>query len=342
MPAKRDLETFALLRVRSWSSVFWIGSVCRPYHIARKLSIQEIRKERNILFSRYLAGVNVDGTRRPAYLSDRGREGGILAASRKLNTVQSNVTGRIRRLEEELGAELFHRTGRGLALAPPAACCSIYARRMLALERQTSATGAPGGRSAGERIGAMETFFAAAPAGCALTAVRLPTLGSSCASSPTPRPRSPTRCSRNKLDCAFIAGGQAPGISLTNWWSRNWWMVWPSAPTRRCSRRILFFAKAAPTAAARSPQQRSIGHATADAMEFGALEGILGCVSVRLGWTLMPRRVVAQSPHAAALTVTTLPDEISRAHRHDPSARRHAADGAGNARRGDARHHDSR
>ena len=29
-------------------------------------------------------------------------EGGILAASRKLNTVQSNVTGRIRKLEEEL------------------------------------------------------------------------------------------------------------------------------------------------------------------------------------------------------------------------------------------------
>ena len=38
-------------------------------------------------------------------------EGGILAASRKLNTVQSNVTGRIRKLEEELGAELFFRKG---------------------------------------------------------------------------------------------------------------------------------------------------------------------------------------------------------------------------------------
>ena len=33
-------------------------------------------------------------------------EGGILAASKRLNTVQSNVTSRIRRLEEELGTEL--------------------------------------------------------------------------------------------------------------------------------------------------------------------------------------------------------------------------------------------
>ena len=66
-------------------------------------------------------------------------EGGILAASRKLNTVQSNVTGRIRRLEEELGAELFFRKGRGLELAPSGRVLLDYARRMLMLERQTSA-----------------------------------------------------------------------------------------------------------------------------------------------------------------------------------------------------------
>ena len=58
-------------------------------------------------------------------------EGGILAASRKLNTVQSNVTGRIRRLEEELGAELFFRKGRGLELAPSGKVLLDYARRKL-------------------------------------------------------------------------------------------------------------------------------------------------------------------------------------------------------------------
>ena len=65
-------------------------------------------------------------------------EGGILAASRKLNTVQSNVTNRIRRLEEELGTELFFRKGRGLELAPSGRVLLDYARRMLLLERQTS------------------------------------------------------------------------------------------------------------------------------------------------------------------------------------------------------------
>ena len=47
-------------------------------------------------------------------------------------------------------------------------------------------------------------------------------------------------------------------------------------------------------------------------MEFGTLEGILGCVAVGLGWTLMPRRVVEQSAHTTDLVVETLPPEIAQ------------------------------
>ena len=61
-------------------------------------------------------------------------EGGIQSASRRLNTVQSNVTTRIKRLEEELGTSLFHRKGRGLTLAPPGRVLLEYARKMSALE----------------------------------------------------------------------------------------------------------------------------------------------------------------------------------------------------------------
>ncbi|MGV8919277.1 MAG: LysR family transcriptional regulator, partial [Pseudomonas sp.] len=42
--------------------------------------------------------------------------GGISKAALVLNTVQSNVTGRIRRLEEELGAPLFYRDSKGVSL----------------------------------------------------------------------------------------------------------------------------------------------------------------------------------------------------------------------------------
>lgn len=88
-------------------------------------------------------------------------EGGVLAASRKLNTVQSNVTARIRRLEEELGVELFFRKGRGMELAPSGHVLLDYTRRILSLERQTSAAVRQVGESTGVlRVGSMETFAA--------------------------------------------------------------------------------------------------------------------------------------------------------------------------------------
>ena len=40
---------------------------------------------------------------------------------------------------------------------------------------------------------------------------------------------------------------------------------------------------------------------------YETLEGILGCVAVGLGWTLMPRRVIEQSPHLAELIPQAIP-----------------------------------
>ncbi|MBV8409950.1 MAG: LysR family transcriptional regulator, partial [Alphaproteobacteria bacterium] len=42
--------------------------------------------------------------------------GGMGRAAETLNTVQSNVTMRIRALERELGVALFHRSARGVSL----------------------------------------------------------------------------------------------------------------------------------------------------------------------------------------------------------------------------------
>ncbi len=92
-------------------------------------------------------------------------EGGIVSAARKLNTVQSNVTTRIKRLEEEVGTSLFYRKGRKLELAPSGEVLLDYARRMLRLESQAGLAVRQTGEQTGLlRIGAMETF----------TALRLP------------------------------------------------------------------------------------------------------------------------------------------------------------------------
>ena len=239
-------------------------------------------------------------------------EGGILAASRKLNTVQSNVTGRIRRLEEELGAELFFRKGRGLELAPSGRVLLDYARRMLLLERQTSAAVRQVGESVGElRIGAMETF-AALHLPSALKAVRAEHPGMELRVVTDTTAQLTDKVLNHKLDCAFIAGPVIhPELVFTELVVEE--LVQISAKGANPVRQpLILFREGCAYRNRALAWQRLNGHAVADAMEFGTLEGILGCVAVGLGWTLMPRRVVEQSLHAADLVIQTLPDDISR------------------------------
>ncbi|HTH62166.1 MAG TPA: LysR family transcriptional regulator [Paraburkholderia sp.] len=94
------------------------------------------------------------------------RENGVTRAAAKLNRVQSNVTTRIKQLEEQLGAELFVRDGRRLVLTPAGETLLPYAERLLALAdeaRHALKAGHPAGRL---RLGTMES----------VAATRLPTV----------------------------------------------------------------------------------------------------------------------------------------------------------------------
>lgn len=50
-------------------------------------------------------------------------KGTITEAAKALNYVQSNITSRIQRLEEELKTPLFHRHRRGMRLTPEGKNC---------------------------------------------------------------------------------------------------------------------------------------------------------------------------------------------------------------------------
>ncbi|HUR87648.1 MAG TPA: LysR substrate-binding domain-containing protein [Ramlibacter sp.] len=58
------------------------------------------------------------------------QEGGVIRAAGKLNRVQSNVTTRIKQLEERLGISLFRRQGRSLTLSPEGEKLLSYAQRL--------------------------------------------------------------------------------------------------------------------------------------------------------------------------------------------------------------------
>ena len=88
------------------------------------------------------------------------REGGVTRAAAKLNRVQSNVTTRLRQLEETLGADLFIRDGRRLVLTPAGETLLPYAERLLALAdeaRHAVRENRPQGRL---RLGTMESTAA--------------------------------------------------------------------------------------------------------------------------------------------------------------------------------------
>ncbi|WP_250520109.1 MULTISPECIES: LysR family transcriptional regulator [unclassified Caballeronia] len=88
------------------------------------------------------------------------RENGVTRAAAKLNRVQSNVTARIRQLEETLGTDLFIRDGRRLVLTPAGETLLPYAERLLALAeeaRHAVSEDRPQGRL---RLGTMESTAA--------------------------------------------------------------------------------------------------------------------------------------------------------------------------------------
>jgi DNA-binding transcriptional LysR family regulator len=88
------------------------------------------------------------------------RENGVTRAAAKLNRVQSNVTTRIKQLEEQLGTELFIRDGRRLVLTPAGETLLPYAERLLALAdeaRHALRESRPSGRL---RLGTMESAAA--------------------------------------------------------------------------------------------------------------------------------------------------------------------------------------
>ncbi len=239
-------------------------------------------------------------------------EGGILAASRRLNTVQSNVTARIQRLEEELGTELFYRQGRGLTLAPSGRVLLEYAERMLRLAQQTHDAVRQVGESSGElRIGTMETF----------AAVRLPpALQRVRAAHPQLALRVATHTSallleqvlNHKLDCAFVGGTIDHPDLLAQQVLEEELVLVRTAGERAERQPLILFREGCAYRARALTWQRECGHPSAEVMELGTLEGILGCVAVGLGCTLMPSWVVQQSRYIDALSIETLPAHIAK------------------------------
>lgn len=88
------------------------------------------------------------------------REGSVTRAAERLHRVQSNVTTRIRQLEEDLAVPLFIREGKRLHLAPAGQVLLDYAERLLALAEEARGAVQDARPRGTFRLGAMESTAA--------------------------------------------------------------------------------------------------------------------------------------------------------------------------------------
>src|SRR5262249_9960781 len=84
-------------------------------------------------------------------------EGGVVRAAAKLNRVPSNVTTRIRQLEEHLGTRLFRREGRSIRLSAEGHTPLAYANRLLRLADEAISEMRTGRPQGAFRRGALES-----------------------------------------------------------------------------------------------------------------------------------------------------------------------------------------
>ena len=249
------------------------------------------------------------------------RLGGMNRAAAELNTVQSNITARIKALEADLGWPLFERRPRGVALTAAGQRLMPYALRAMRLiadaRRAARDDGSPRGLLT---IGSLETT----------AALRLtPLLAGYAANFPEVDLVLRTGTTRElvmatldqSVDGAFVCGPvghpeleqevvfreelsllAAPGVSsLAEALGNSTGEVQAVVLRAGCSYR-----QRLETLLARR------GITVRRHLEFGTLEAIFGCVAAGLGITLLPRALLGPVWTADRVSVHTLPPADAR------------------------------
>lgn len=247
------------------------------------------------------------------------RLGGMGRAARELNTVQSNVTQRVRRLEEALGVSLFERSRAGARLTAAGERLMPYATKVDALLgealRAARDDGAPRGTLT---VGSLETT----------AALRLsPLLASYVQAHPGvdlvlrtgTTAEMVERVLGRELEGAFVCGPVAhPQLVTTPAFSEDLALL--SAPTettlaaalRRPDLRLVILRAGCSYRQRLEELLARRGVVGLRRLEFGTLEAILGAVAAGLGITLMPRALIGPTWRGGHVRAHRLPAAEAR------------------------------
>jgi DNA-binding transcriptional LysR family regulator len=246
------------------------------------------------------------------------REGGVTRAAERLHRVQSNVTTRIRQLEDDLATPLFVRAGKRLHLTPNGQILLGYADRLLALADEARAAVVDAVPRGVLRLGAMEST----------AAVRLPgPLNEFHKRYPDIvlelRIGNPEVLAKailaGELDAAFVAEPIADvPFDKIHAFDEEPVIVsaMAEAPIGRkgsLPRSVLVFENGCPHRKRLEDWYAKRGAMPERTIELGSYHAMLGCVVAGMGIALLPRSVLSTFPEGKRLTVHQLPKGENRA-----------------------------
>lgn len=242
------------------------------------------------------------------------RLGTMNRAAEELHTVQSNVTARIRSLEQELGVALFARHACGVACTQAGSRLLPYAHGVRALLQDARRAARDDGPPSGPlMIGSLETT----------AAMRLsPLLARYVAAHPKVdlSLRTGTTCElvddvlARRVDGAFVCGPvDHPDLYAETSFHEE--LVALTAPGASSLEAVISTSEVRIVVlrAGCSYRQRletylaQRGVMGLRVLEFGTLESILACVSAGLGITLLPRALVETARRAGQVAIHALP-----------------------------------
>ena len=245
------------------------------------------------------------------------REGSVTGAAKRLNRVQSNVTTRIRQLEDDLDVALFLREGKRLHLAPAGQALLGYAERLLALADEARASVRDPKPRGVLRLGAMEST----------AAVRLPgALSEYHRRHPNValelRTGNPgvlgAAILAGELDAALVAEpiAEAPFDKVVAFVEEP--VIVSAAGEPQIGRKgdfpktIITFEHGCPHRKRLENWYARHGEMPERIVELGSYHAMLGCVAAGMGIALLPRSVLTAFPESKRLTVHRLPPGENR------------------------------
>lgn len=245
------------------------------------------------------------------------REGGITRAAEKLHRVQSNVTTRIRQLEENLGVELFIREGKRMIVSPSGLVLVDYADRLLALadEARTAVSdGTPRGRL---RLGSMESTAAARiPSLLARFHGKFPEVHLELRTGATRT--LVAEVIEGKLDCALVSGPiNDKRIASCTAFDEELMIIAPSGhpPIRSAAdvqtRTLLTFEAGCAYRQRLEAWVAASGVVAERTVELSSYHAMIGCAASGMGIALVPRSLLAKLPIDDTVSLHVLPTEIA-------------------------------